>query len=443
MSNDTPKKLDKEQLRNLIRVNLDAREYFYAKADERWLAWLWQNGFLDVIKEKAEDSNRFEDAPPELNYLARMAKALPTKVVDMILEVPISSEALNPVVVDRFLAICSTLPANELARVVKKIRDERWVPLMGVFTPVRFKFKTPLETLSIAGDYQSLLVFSEALLAVRTQEEIEKVPLHLRSTPFHFDDLSSTNVFEHLSRVDTKYREHAFDLSTKVMAEAIASEWRRKSDLGQLRQLVEQEIGDEGESENVFKVDDSSLLLNVDFFDLEPGQKDRLPRKDDLRELATIIKAFAENLIGDHCDKPETIRGVYEKYIGDFDDRDARLPDSQAMWRLRLFVLSLCPAAFEDKLKKALYRLFESEQYYEIIRGTEYKKALQKGFASLSGQDRRHYVKRAVEYFTQLSRGQVTEEEWHIRSGSHILSMIANQLTEEEKSSRRRSGIES
>ena len=69
MSNDTPKKLHKEQLRQLIIVNPDARQYFYAKADERWLDWFWQNGFLDVIKEKAKDPTRYGDVPPELNYL--------------------------------------------------------------------------------------------------------------------------------------------------------------------------------------------------------------------------------------------------------------------------------------------------------------------------------------------------------------------------------------
>ena len=31
--------------------NLDARRYFFHKADERWLEWLWRNGFLDAIKD--------------------------------------------------------------------------------------------------------------------------------------------------------------------------------------------------------------------------------------------------------------------------------------------------------------------------------------------------------------------------------------------------------
>ncbi len=434
MSNDTPQKIDKEQLRNLIHVNPDARQYFYAKADERWLDWLWQNGFLDVIKEKSEDPTRYRDPQPELNYLVRMSKKAQTKVVDIMLQVPISSETFNPVVVDRFLAICSTLPADQLARVVEKVREKRWIPLMGVFNHSSFEYGMMLRTLAIAKDYKSLLILTEAVLTVRTQEEIERVPRRHHDTPFHFDDLSFEKVFKHLAQVDTEYREQAFNLATKVMADIIASKWNKKSDLGQLWQSVEEVFGDEGESEKIFKVDDSSILLNVDFFDLKSGREDHLSPEDDVRELAAVIKGLAETLIGGRCDNSQAIRKVYEEAIGDFDNPDAKLPDSQAMWRLRLFVLSLCPEVFKDKFQKALFRLFEVEQYHEIISGTEYKKALQKGFPALSKEDRRRYVNQALNYFTrQDSEKESEEENWHIPSGSRVLSMIASQLTEEEK----------
>ena len=438
MSDDTHKKLDKERLRNLIHVNPDARQYFYAKADERWLAWLSQNGFLDVIKEKSEDPTRYGDPHPELNYLVRMSKTVPEKVVDMMLAVPISPETFNPVVVDRFLAICSTLPANQLARMVENIRDERWILLMSAFRLLGFEYKKMFKTLADSKNYQSLLVLAEAVLTVRTQEEIEKASSRYRSNPFHFDDLSSTEVFKHLAQVDAEYREQAFDMATKVMAEAIASEWRKNSDLGQLQRLAEQEIGHEDEGKQVFKVDDSSILLNVDFFDLNSGREDRWSPKDDMRELAVVIGLFAEELIGNRCDEREAIRDIYKKAIGDFDNPDAKLPDSQTMWRLRLFVLSLCPEAFKDELKKAFFRLFEVEQYYEITRSTEYEKALQKGFAALSEEDKRHYVKRVVEYFTEQ---EIEEGNWRIRNGSRILSMIASQLTEEEKGQAEEAGF--
>ena len=156
--------------------------------------------------------------------------------------------------------------------------------------------------------------------------------------------------------------------------------------------------------------------------------------KDNVRGLAAVIRVLAEELIADRCHKPEAIRGVYGKYIGDFDNPDAKLPDSQAMWRFRLFVLSLCPETFKDKLKTALFRLFDVEQYYEIIEGREYRRALQKGFPALSEKDRRQYVNRVLEYFTRHDSAKRSEEEnWHISNGSRVLSMIATQLTKEEK----------
>ena len=444
MSDDTHKKLDKERLRNLIHVNSDARQYFYAKADERWLVSLWQNGFLDVIKEKPEDPVRYGDLHPELNYLVRMSEKTPAKVVDIMLQVPISSETFNPVVVDRFLVICRTLPADQLARVVEKIRNERWILLMSAFRLLGFEYKKMFKTLADAKNYRSFLVLAEAVLVVRAQKEREKASHRHRDTPFYFDNLSSTEVFKHLSHVDAEYREQAFGLAIKIMADIITLSNKKRilSDQEKLLQLAEQAFGDEEKSEKVFKVDDRLLLYDVDFFDLEPGREDRLSSEDDMRELAAAIKVLAQELIGEQCDKPEAIRDVYKRYVGDFDNPDAKLPDSPTMWRLRLFVLSLCPEAFKDELKKALFRLFEVEQYYEITRGTEYEKVLQKGFAVLSEQDRRHNVKQVVEYFTKQVPGQETEERnWRIRNGSHILSMIASQLTEEEKGQGKKAGF--
>ena len=443
MSNDTQKKLDKEQLRKLIHVNLDARQYFYARADERWLDWLWQNGFLDVIKEKSEDPTSYGYRIPELEYLVRMAKKALPKVVNIMLAVPISLETFNPEVINRFSHICSTLPEDQLAHVVQKIHDERWIPLMGAFEHWGSNCEDMFKTLDDAKDYKSLLVLAEAVLSVRIKDEPEKAHSgSLANTPFYFNYLSYVKVFEYLLNVDNEYTEQAFDLATKVMAKVIASKCSKNSDLGRLQQLAEQDIGDDEESEKVFKVDDRSLFLNIDFFDLELGQEDHLSPEDDVHELAAVIGMLTEKLIGGRCKNPRTVRDVYEKYIGDFDNPDATLPDSQAMWRLRLFVLSLCLETFKDKLQKALFRLFEVESYLEIIAGTEYKKALQKGFPALSKEDKRQYVNRVLNYFTpQESEKESKEKNWRIRDGSRILSMIANQLTEEEKHHAKEAGF--
>ena len=369
----------------------------------------------------------------------RMSEKTSAKVVDIMLQVPISSETFNPVVLDRFLAICSTnLPSNQLARMVEKIRDERWPALHGTVRAAQFDYKRMFQRLADAHNYHGLLALADAVLAVRTQSEIAQASLPYDSSPFYIGDLTRTKVFEYLSQVEDEYTEEAFDLVTKVMAEICVSKWGKNSELGQLWQLAEEALSETFVANRrgpaVFEVEDSFSFLNIDFFDLKPDPEDRPSSTYNLRDLAAFVTALAEKLIGCRCDNPQAVRDVYEKYVGDFDNPTSKLPDSQAMWRLRLFILSLCPETFKDKLKTALFRLFDVEQYYEIIEGREYRRALQKGFPALSEKDRRQYVNRVLEYFTRHDSAKRNEEEnWHISNGSRVLSMIATELTKEEK----------
>lgn len=133
-------KFNPEKIRDLIGLNFDARQYFFTKANENWLDWLWNNGLLDVIKQKAEDPTRYGYRTPELNYLVRMAEKKPKEVADIMLSVVISKDNFNPEVIDQFLRICSSLPAEQLARIVPKIRDEGWVQLMSIFNQWGFLF---------------------------------------------------------------------------------------------------------------------------------------------------------------------------------------------------------------------------------------------------------------------------------------------------------------
>src|SRR3989344_910608 len=72
---------------SLIGTNDDAKQYFFVKADENWLGWLWKNEFLDAIKEKAPDPNSYGFRMPELHYLVNMAEKKPDIVTDIICSV--------------------------------------------------------------------------------------------------------------------------------------------------------------------------------------------------------------------------------------------------------------------------------------------------------------------------------------------------------------------
>jgi hypothetical protein len=396
---------------SLISLNPDARQYFFTKADENWLDWLWKNRFLDVIKQKAEDLTRYGYRTPELNSLVRMAEKKPKDVTDIMLSVSISKDNFNPEVIDQFLRICSSLPAKELKRVVQKLRDEKWVQLMSVFTRWGFDYKEVFQTLANLKDYESILTLAEAVLAVKTKEELKQTSRGYSSdNPFYFDDISYTKVFEHLVSVDEQYVEKALELTTKVIADIVR-------------------LGEKPEEDEVFPIREMFYLFDVDFFSLELDKTGHHSDRENVKELAATIKTLVQRLIGGNCDKPELVSEIYKKYI-------QILPESRSMWRLRLFVLSLCPIAFQKELKQSFSKLFEvieaGKHYYEIESGTEYKKTLKQSFSALDPDYQREYVSNVFKYFGKSFEDK-KEEQWYRRDGWQILSSICESLTDKEQ----------
>ncbi len=383
MAVKSPLSPSKERLQKLLDVNFDARRYFFHKADERWLDWLWRNGFLNVLEEEDPSLDGFRT--PELDYLLRMAEKCPAQVVDIMLATPISTDMRSQEVAYGFLRICCALPANQLARVIDKIRAEQWVPLLDeIYNHSGFEYEGMLSTLADANDFESFLLLAEAVLAVRSGEETGHVSTY-RESPFYLDDLSRTKLFEQLTAVGPEYAERACALTTSKMAEITAAS-------------------------------DQSLLLDVDFFTLEPGQSEAWEWEADVRELAAAAKTLAVRLIGERCAESDDVRIIYKEHL-------ASLPESRVMRRFRLFVLSLCPGVFRDELKSALFQLFEVERYREIASGAEYEKALQTGFSVLTEDEKQDFVQRTIQKFSKLPSDRRFK-------GSRILSMIPLYLDE-------------
>ena len=374
MTIHAPQQLNRERLHELLNVNLDARRYFYAKADERWLDWLWQNGFLDPIKE--ENAAPFATRTPELEYLLRMAEKRPDSVVDIMLDTPIPTDTRSQEVAYAFLRICSSLPADQLARVVGKIRAERWIPLNdAIYRHSSFECEEMLKTLADANDFEAVLVLADAVLAVRPREELEDARLN-NNNPFYLEYLTRAGIFEQLASLQAEYEEGALALAIRKLSEVLTTF-------------------------------DNFWLLEVDFFNLQPGQSD--PWQEEVRELAAVVKTLAVRLIGKRCDDAQRAQDFYARHF-------ASLPSNRVMRRLRFFVLSLCPAAFEDYLKQAYFSLFEAENDFDVLSGTEYEKALREGFHVLSAKDKEHYVEGILDIF-----GRQPDRKHY---GSQILSMI-------------------
>jgi len=400
----------KEDVQKIIGLNPDAKQYFFAKADDSWLSWLWDNGFLEVIKEPAVDPTRYGYRTPEITYLTNVATKAPEKVVQIILDPDTATtrERFNPELIDQFLRICAELPAEQLALVVPKIYEQGWVKTMGAFNNWGFDYEKMFKILLSAKDYKSVLLLAETVLVIRTKEEVAKTANGFGTdNPFCFSNLEHSGVFDALNALSEEYLEEGLSLSTKIM--------------GQIALLA----GDNDDPERAFPVKDSFYLFDIDFFTLVPDASKHLSYRDDVKEVAAVIKTLLDKTLGKKCDSPDVVKEFYDKYIG-------TLPESRAMWRVRLYALSLCPEAIKDKLKEAFFKLFDSRYYTDITSGTEYEKTLQGGFGVLSDPDKRKYVAKTVEYFSKHEKGG-EEERWHLNAGSDIFSVIAAHLTEEEQ----------
>jgi hypothetical protein len=178
------------------------------------LSGFGKNGFLDAIKQKAEDPTRYSYKTPELNYLVKVAEKVPEKVVDIMFQVPISKETFNPEVIDRFVYICSKLPVKQLIRMIKKIKDENWIPLMGAFNQWMYNYEEILKKLFEAKNFDNLLILVEAILSAKSREEIKAQSKFLES-PFYLENLSYTKVFWYLVNVGDEYLEEALRIISK------------------------------------------------------------------------------------------------------------------------------------------------------------------------------------------------------------------------------------
>lgn len=391
----------------ILNINPDSREYFFAKADEKWLDWLWRNNFLDAIKEKGKDENQFSYTLPELQYLASVSEKNPKGVVDIIFKISISEKNFNPEVLNRFIWICGSLPAEQLARVVSKIRDEKWAQLMGKFTHYDFEYGKMLKALHDAKDWKTFLILAEVVLAIRSKNEMtEEEKKYGSDNSFYFPDLSQIKVFEYLVNVDDENLEKALALISDTMKKII----------------LEGKTKDKG---SVFEMTDKLGFYDVDFFTLELGDSRHLSYRDDVKNLAATMKKFLIRMIEN---KPEDTKKIYEKYI-------KSIPLNQSMWRFRLFAMAgIRPESFKDELKNAFFRFFEeSEEYYELISKAEYDQALKKGFSVLSNDDKRRYVKKVIDFFGK--KREKKEEFWYKSKGRELLSCIFPELSEKEKAS--------
>ncbi len=397
-----PEKTTVDVVSRLISANADGKRYFFASADGSWIEWLWENGFLNAIKEKEVLTNGFRYTP-ELEYLVTVSDTHPEKVVDVMLQVPVVLDSQNSEVAERFIWISSKLKADQIARIVPKIRDEEWARLMGRHGHSAYSYLNMIKALVQAKDYDSLIILAAAILMIRSKDEMKESGNGFGTdNPFYLDDIDQTTIFENIVEVDDDHAEAALALMTAVMRKIVL-------------------LGDEKPTDEPFEVGELFYLYDVDFFSVSVGEKNNFSYRDSARNLAASIKELSEQLIGKKCGDAAEVQRIYKTYIDS-------LPFSRSMWRLRLFVVSLCPEVFKAKIQEYLLSIFEDKKWSSLISGAEYEWLLKKAFGVLPEEIRNTYIDQVFAFF-----GDPKKESFYKAYGRDLLSCIDSFLDDPKR----------
>ncbi|MDD2785677.1 MAG: hypothetical protein PHS79_02160 [Patescibacteria group bacterium] len=389
-----------------LLLNDDAKRFFFSSADKEWVGWLWQNNFLDEIKKPSIENKKIFYRLPELDYLTRMATEAPSVVTQILLDpdTATTKDRFNPEVIDRFLWIATTLPAENIKQITTKIRDEKWLYTMRSFEKNGYEFKKIVDKLVEANANDAILELAQSLLLVKDAKgSPEQI---LIDKPFYLESITASGIFTALANIDVKYQERALKITTETLSAIVKLTERDRS--------------------GVFEYSDMFALFDVDLFTLEIEENPTHAYKEDVRNLVAVIKVLVEKTIAKACDQPEREEArQFFTYIN-------AIPLCRSTWRLKLFAMSQCPDEFISELRSAFFKLFSVENYFEIEGGTEYKKTLTIAFPYLPESDKRLFVKQCTDLFSKKIKYN-PDKPWFKRVGWEILSSICNDLTQSEK----------
>lgn len=397
----------KEHLQDLLQMNIDAKEYFYANAGSQWIDWLWDEGYLSAVTRKAKDQTRFSHSMPELLLLSRVSNESPTSVSRIIKSVAINDDNFNPEVVDRFLRTCGELPAEYLANnqngitLVQKIHDEEWPRLMSGFNRWGFDYQQMLKKLAIAEQYDVLLMLASAVLQTRPAEDVVKSGSLIDRSWFYFNDFSHMELFETLADVPVGHSENVIELLSKTLQEVIS---------GTLR---------ESDTADALPYHDDIWLSDVDLFTIQIESDSGYDSMQDIKNLIACLRIHSSRLMSGQT--KDQVIDLFEKHF-------APMPQTETVWRLQFSVLAARPDVFIDMLLERLNSLFtaieEEKRYTQLSTGTEYQRALQTVFPLLTVDQQHRFIENIISHFKTLVR-EHEDESWHVREGSEMLSCIA------------------
>ncbi len=442
-----PENASIDEAQKLVSYNFDARNYFFTKADERWLGWLWENGLLDELKAPAKDTSKYSYATPEIRYLVRMAKsknsAIVKKVIGIITDESLatSEKKFNPELIDQIFRILADWKAeyiieffkdletkNEknyntiLYRIIVKIisflkkhqqkkpedKLKEWIKLMAPFgITITFSIERILKTLLEAKKYERLIFFADCVLAVKDKEDFKVEEVEILGakvatkevTPFYISDLEHTEVFEALQEIVENIDD--IELIEKIFILLL----RKFQEILELAKPAE---------ESFFKYDDSYLLpmYSIDLFQLEKPYKSAFDYKT--KALLYTLKITWNKLVEHYKEKdPEKLKNFFKENIGYLDDQKASLKKFiRSSWSWRLYALSQAAKVFKKELKGMIFFPLKerNKEYINIVLKAEYIHSLQAIFNLLSEDEQRGYIETIRNYFLDKISQRKEEE---------------------------------
>ncbi len=429
----------KKDIKILVQsyINLDAYNYFYAKANERWLEWLWENGFLDELKKPAKDSSRYSYSTPEIRYLVRMSKSENRLIIKKIIEIitddnlATSKDNFNPELIDQIFSILENWSVEYVIEVFKKLKFSEkireWIRLMSPFSiTISYSLERILKKLIEAKEYEWAIKFADYILTIKNKSdfkietiEIEKEKRIYKGkiTPFYISDIDQIEVFESLKKVldesnNIKFAEDIFDIFSNKFKEIL--------------NLVTEK------DRYFFDYDDNELIsmYTIDIFSLDISEKNDFDYH--IKGFLYILNQSWIKIVQYYQEKNSNkIKEIFEKNIGYEDDKKASIKKSaRSIWAFRLYALSQAPYIFEKEIKEMLFKPLMDKNYknsYLLIFKPEYINSLKRNFTQLfKNEEKDKYLKKILMIFSDELKNKVKEKEYLKYDYGRFLCFIKN-----------------
>ena len=390
----------------LINHNFDARNYFYDQADERWLTWIWDNDFLDIIVDKSNLELVNFYRVPEIGYLNKMTGRVPEVVLKILLSLELNTENSTPDLVNNLFWIVGLLPYQQLKEILPKIFLENWFALMSPHSKSGYEFEKLVKLISDEKDFESLLILSKIIFTVRDKKEFEKMErFSISDNLFYMKDISASGIFEIITSDNNSEKEDFLLILINTIIEILnIKKWKE---------------------ETIFEFSEPFYLLDLNIFNVELNRNNRFSSREDIKDFIASIKILIDKIYVKYSDTPAKYKKIYSNEI-------SKLPDSLTSWKLKLYAITRAPHVFKAEIKEFLFRIFNvGEKHYELDSGAEYHEGLIAGFNTLDDKDKRDYVKNVISYFGKQLEDK-RKQEFRARDGKEICSYIKKYLTKSE-----------